>query len=521
MFSSTMALFTRSFRVDARSTLPHVLRLLFACAILLELIWTHEMELMFGAPGLTVFMWISWLNFAVISLAGIGYFSSAISEEKEEDSLGLLKMAGVGPVALLLGKSTTRLVSVLLLLAVEFPFVLLSITLGGVTMHQVIAMAAALAAYLIFVANLGLFCSVVAANTRRASTMVTVTLILLLAVAPILAQVCRIRIAAANPDSIAKYCFAGYIKWEDRLSMWSRVLAITSTGFDESPLSGQVLFDLAAAIAFFGLSWTGFERFTRERNSAGMLSRVFVRSTVKRPRLHVGRAWTMALTWKDFNFVAGGTRVLIGKFVLYFLVIGGLVWLITHDDRRPDYPKVLGGSAMCTMIAAAVIELGLIASRIFREEVKANTLPLLMMLPKTATEIAAGKMACALPALIPAATYFVLGAMLNADDFHSGFKGIFTSSAGWYFVTWFFIFLLVTAYASLVVKWGAFPLAVFLVFFCQMLLFTGFSAVSWTVFGAGSPREGMMFGTLLAISVPIIPVFARLIPKRLKKLAAR
>ena len=167
MFSSTLALFTRSFRVDARSTMPHVLRLLFACAILFELIWTHEMEIMLGAPGLTVFLWISWLNFAVISLAGIGWFSSAISEEKEEDSLGLLKMAGIGPVALLLGKSTTRLVSVLLLLAVEFPFVLLSITLGGVTMPQVIAMAVALSAYLVFVANLGLLCSVVASNTRR------------------------------------------------------------------------------------------------------------------------------------------------------------------------------------------------------------------------------------------------------------------------------------------------------------------------------------------------------------------
>ncbi len=269
MFSSTLALFTRSFRVDARSTMPHVLRLLFACAILFELIWTHEMELMFGAPGLTVFKWISWLNFGVISLAGIGYFSSAISEEKEEDSLGLLKMAGVGPIALLLGKSTTRLISVLLLLAVEFPFVLLSITLGGVTMPQVIAMAVALAAYLVFVANFGLFCSVVATTTRRASTMVTLSLCVLLLLAPIFSQFAGAWIGRhLAEDTLTKQCLAGFIKWEDRLSMWSRISAITSTGFDESPFSWQVEFHLATALAFFGLSWAGFERFTRERHGA-------------------------------------------------------------------------------------------------------------------------------------------------------------------------------------------------------------------------------------------------------------
>ena len=126
-----------------------------------------------------------------------------------------------------------------------------------------------------------------------------------------------------------------------------------------------------------------------------------------------------------------------------------------------------------------------------------------------------------LPALIPAATYFVLGALVNADDFQSTFKDDFTSWTGWYCVTWFVIFLFTTAYASLVVKWGAFPLAVFLVFFSQMVLFTVFTAISWNVFGISNPREEMMMSSLLVVSVPIIPLLARLIPKRLKKLASR
>jgi hypothetical protein len=248
---------------------------------------------------------------------------------------------------------------------------------------------------------------------------------------------------------------------------------------------------------------------------------MLVRSPVNRSRRHVGRAWNTALTWKDFHFIAGGTRVLIGKFILYFLIIGGLFWLITHDSPQTDYAKVLGGSAMISMMIAAAIELGLIAARVFREEVRANTLPLLVMLPKTTAQIALEKAACALPALMPAATYFALGALLNLEDFQSVSKDIFSSWFGWYWAVWFIIFLLVAAYASLIVKWGAFPLAVFLIFFSQMIMFTALSAISWFLFGVNNLSEETMTGFLLIISIAIIVVLARLIPRRLRKLAAR
>ena len=295
MLSSTLALFTRSFRVDARSTQPHVLRLLFAGAILLELVWIHQMEVLYGAPGLTVFQWIAWLNFGVIALAGIGYFATALSEEKEEDSLGLLKMAGISPAALLLGKSTTRLISVLLMLAVEFPFVLLSITLGGVTMTQVIAMAAALAAYLVFVANLGLLCSVVCPNSRRASTLLTVSLFVLLVVLPVLNSFAGLWTAMHPADTFARRSVATLMRWEQDVSMWSRISAIVSTGFAESALSRQVVWHLAAAIGCFGLSWAGFERFTRESHAVRPLERFFARSSRRVRRRRVGRPWRSPL----------------------------------------------------------------------------------------------------------------------------------------------------------------------------------------------------------------------------------
>jgi ABC-type transport system involved in cytochrome c biogenesis permease component len=523
MFSSTLALFIRSFRVDARSTQPHILRLLFAGIILLQLVWIHNMEVQYGAPGLTVFVWIAWLNFAVISLAGLGYFATAISEEKEEESLGLLKMAGISPAALLLGKSTTRLIAVLLMLAVEFPFVLLSITLGGVTMTQVVAMAVALAAYLVFIANLGLICSVVGSNSRRASTMMTLSLIVVLVVFPVLGEFATYWTTTHPQDTLGRRFWATFTQWEQNVSMWSRISTITTTGFSESAVSPQVLYHCVAALGFFGLSWVGFERFTRERHVVRPLARFFTRPSRWLGRRRVDRAWRMALTWKDFHFVAGGRRMLIVRFCLFFIVIGGLFWLVSLEapQRTRFSLDVLGGTAMIAMLAAGAIELALIASRVFHEEVKAQTLPLLMMLPKTAAQIAWSKAASAIPALVPALCYFLLGAVLNSEESSKDLKGIVTSWAGWYAIVLFVLFLHTAAYLSLVVKWGALPLAIFLVYFSQMLIFPMFAALSWFFFRSGSSGEGPMFFCLITIALTVIGVLEYRIPRRLQTLAGR
>jgi len=51
---------------------------------------------------------VTYLNFCFITLGGVGYFATAITEEKEELTLGLLKMADIGPLTLLLGKYRCR-----------------------------------------------------------------------------------------------------------------------------------------------------------------------------------------------------------------------------------------------------------------------------------------------------------------------------------------------------------------------------------------------------------------------------
>ena len=84
-------------------------------------------------------------------------------------TLGLLRMAGIGPLALLSGKSIPRMFGAVLLLSSQFPFTLLAITLGGVTIHQVTATYYSLLSYTLLLANVALFCSVVSRRTSGAA----------------------------------------------------------------------------------------------------------------------------------------------------------------------------------------------------------------------------------------------------------------------------------------------------------------------------------------------------------------
>ena len=86
----TFALVERSLRVDVRLTRTHLVRLLFAGIILFMLIQVHDDIMYHQAPGKEFFSYICYLNFGLLNLAAMSFFSTVITEEKEEMTLGLL-----------------------------------------------------------------------------------------------------------------------------------------------------------------------------------------------------------------------------------------------------------------------------------------------------------------------------------------------------------------------------------------------------------------------------------------------
>ena len=179
-----LALFIRSVRDDVRSKSTYWLRAGFVALVLLFMQGQFTVTQWVGAPGLHVFSRILWMNVFFVSIAGLSYFASVITEEKEEGTLSLLRMTDLNPLAILLGKSTGRVAGALLLLTVQLPFTILATSLGGVNLAQVLAAYATLGAHFSsFSRTSRSFFSVICQRTSLAAALTGPTLVLFFLVA--------------------------------------------------------------------------------------------------------------------------------------------------------------------------------------------------------------------------------------------------------------------------------------------------------------------------------------------------
>ncbi|HLJ09982.1 MAG TPA: ABC transporter permease [Planctomycetaceae bacterium] len=458
MFAGTLAMLHRALRVDARLWRTHVFRFSFAFLIYIGVWLTRQTSFSVGAPGLRLFEAMTWLNVALIVLAGISFFATAITEEKELETLGLLKLAGIDPLGILLGKSTSRLLGAILLLLVQFPFILLAITLGGVTIEQVIAAYCSLAAFLVLMANLGLFCSVA---FRRGGTASIVTLVVLIVYFAAPYAIGTIKLGFINGAVIAPN--GAIAKGFDRAALWcndaslvTRLRETMRTGFIEQPIGFQVLVSLAGAAAVFAAAWLGFNYFTSdsktERRPRADLHGRFI-GLLRRRR---SRPERRALVWKEYQFVVGGLPMQLAKLLIYGLIAAATLWA---SERYYNYPMSLAAQYVVVgMLTAIVLESSLYASVIFHDEWRDHTLPILAMLPVRAPAIISSKIVGCAPGLIPALIWLIVGCAVWPDGLEEAVKFVLLPSR-WFFVLVWLLFLTLIAFFSLVVRWGALPLA--------------------------------------------------------------
>ena len=456
MVHGTLTLLLRSLRQDARLRRAHAFRIVSVAFLCGMLIVAHVTSFAVGAPGLRFFQSICYLNFGLITLAGFSFFSSAITEEKEEGTLGLLKLADLSPVSILLGKSTTRLFTALLVFAAQFPFALLAITLGGVTVYQVWAAYVALTAYMVLVANVALLCSVVSRRSGSAAVLMLLLSVLFLAAIPLLLRAKSVFEVFGLPQESAApmRLFWGGIEFLHDASILTRLNEILTTGFNRTAFGVQVLGSLGTAAVCFVISWLIFDWFTEyvdTRPARGLVPR-----TDSRRLLKIVRCWPWALVWKDFHFVAGGPIVAVAKLILYPATVLCL-WQFS------DYwvGSVVGlrffEAVWMFAVIAIVAELLLYATRIFQQERRWGTLPTLALLPRTTLSLAYAKLGGCLLGSLPTMLLIVLLATIVPPPVQQG--NPFRDEGWMIMVGAFVVALQLTALYSLIIRWGALPLA--------------------------------------------------------------
>lgn len=497
MLHGTMALLERSLRIDARSWQTHLVRFALMSGIYLSLVFTAVTAWRFGAPGLQFFSACLYLNIVFLTLLGISVFSSTITEEKEEDTLGLMLMAGISPTALLVGKAGGRLVQALLLIAVQYPFTLLAITMGGVTSAQIQAAYVGLACYTLMLAGLGLLCSTLAPRSRTASTWMVVILIAYGMIPYICGHMGRF-LSLSTFSSIA-----GFFHWIASMSLFQQANTILTTGFGESPWNSQAISNVILGAICGGLSWCCFGYATREP-----MTEATSRGTVSRTRTGLssvftpGRAWGNAFIWKDFYFVAGGLGRCVLRMVFYPALFG-LAWIMAFlwgDEPLGIYQVLL--------LLALLWEMSLLVASSIQSEVQGQTIASLVMLPGSVPYFSYSKLLGAMAGLCPGLACLFVACLFDVrsvvDFFRSEGDAVLS------------LLLLIPHYSAvyaLFVRWGAVPL--------------GFGTMIATYFGVIlvfelQPNLGRLTVHLITFAMLIICIACHVfVVWRIPRLAAR
>ena len=511
MISPLLALFTRSVREDCRSKATYVVRGLLLVITLLFMLMMH-LGVQTGAPGLDFFRVVLNLNCFFITVAGVSHFASAVTEEKEEMTLGLLRMTGLNPLSILLGKSGSRMIGAVLLLLVQFPFTLLAVSLGGVSISQVIAAYCTLTAYILLLGCVALFASVVCRRTSGATSMTLLFLVAFFFGPSLYRGLCETFytvkwISTANPFPLVDD-FADGVK---EASPFAALSGILQTGFSGSAISFQFLSNIATAAIFFVLAWLVFNRFTRNETDPAPPRGLVSRRNGMLRWFSAGRTWNSALFWKDFYFMAGGKMGMLIKFLLMGMVALFVAYQMVFEATADRWPA-FGGVLIFLSSAFLTLDLAVAAARIFRAELQWQTLSSVAILPMTTRSFIYHKAAAHLLAATPGIFFLFVGILLFSTSryLHIDFDGL---SGIMVAVMEAIFFIHLTAYLSLFLKRGALPIAFVISFVGNMATAMFFG----TIMRGGGGRDAVtvvawmsIFGLLFLTAVLHICIISRL-----------
>lgn len=517
MLQGTFALMNRSLRVDDRLLRTHLFRLGFLTFTYFMVIITQRQQASFGAPGLRLFVMIIFLNFFFILLAAAGFFSSSISEEKEEMTLGLLQMAGVQSLSLLLGKYIPRLAWAILLLVSQIPFMMLAITLGGISVDQVIAAYVTLLTFLWCMSSIALLCSVIAPRSHSASVLTTVFFLIYFVGPPILLGCVQLMTSLDWVEqggivdrAISRGCYFMF-----DTAAFLQLQKIGQTGFNGSLVNTQTVFNSILGLVAFLSAWAAFPVFARDEKPAGPGRNLGTLTTRRRggwSYFRPGRAWKYPLPWKDFHFIAGGTPGVVSQFLLFGCLILAAFY-VQYRISGKVYWWESAGVLMWTMTVVAGIQIAALSGRVFSEEVKWRTLTSLMLIPRNVANIAYGKFLGCCLSLAPTVFFFVCGTfMFFASAKTLNMNGLYDSKI-YLAIFWggsqTCLLFHLTAFYSLHIKWGGLP-AAFGTLYAANAIFSFLMTSEQRLF--------LLNGALGVIGIVVLQV---LIGKRLQTLAAR
>ena len=533
MLAQTSAFLTRSIRQESRLLSHHLIRSAMVVFTLFVFVVQVLESPRRGASGLNLITSVMSCWYWCLTLLGIMYFSVAITEEKEEDTLPLLRMTGIRNFTLLLGKSLPRLAVVVLLILVAAPFLLLAQTLGGVVPEQILASLLGVLCYAFCLSQAALLSSTLCLNSQKAVSLMFVFWLLLefggwlVYLGAVVCTEWRLGSVWGIPlDDILHWLSAGM---RER-TFWqaSGTFLIFERG--ESVWHSQMTFHLLAGTVLFVVSLLLFERFARASLAqGGAVSETAGRGLFARTRaVRSLRCWDQALPWKSWQFVAGGRFQFISWLIGLPAASLGTILLISMavNERMPA--AVYGGTVFFVGLAAFAIMMARLFGNLLNREIHQQTLVSLCMLPQSRGSMLRGLAIGVLPGLLPPLCCTFLGFVwlaFSEEQFAREMAETLQEPWFWVFAGWVVVTAHFGTLLSVYVRHGGMLIAVVVAWFVIPMTLTASFALLGVIFrglrGGGEVFRYIVPLVVLGLQLPICFAFQRMILHRIEDLAGK
>lgn len=345
----------------------HLLRFGMLLFVLLILAVTVNNAARRSAIGQDFSVSLLYVCYWFLALFGSLHFCSAITEEKEEGMLPLLRMTGADSLTILAGKSLPRLLMPVLLLLTIAPFIMLSITLGGVLLTGIVRGILGLLCFAFALSQLGLLASVFF-RTTRAAFVATCFLWSFLELLP--TWVYLLSLGSINTNRSEAWLLE-----EASLcsNMGTSVIAYT----DDQLWTWQMVIHTTVGIICFLVAWLRFAWQSRQadqpRESSTPIALRFGRPRVAND--------ADALTWKTFQLVGGGVPGLILRGILMPMLLFGVSFILSMQSNFGSQWWTIAQN----LIPMAVLYGGLIlwidGGRVLRNDIEVDRLETVRILP--------------------------------------------------------------------------------------------------------------------------------------------
>jgi ABC-type transport system involved in multi-copper enzyme maturation permease subunit len=454
-----LALYKRALLLDSRRLVLYASWLLMGSLMFIFLVDLSDSSS--GVKGLRLLSLVAYTNFWFILFAGIFGFSSSITEEKEDDTIGLLVMTGISPLNFVLSKAGARFTRGLFLIASQIPFTMFAVTLGGVSSNQVYAVYITLLSFMFMLTFFCTFISLISPNNRFAATFSFLLILGSSLLAPLLLS-----------WDIINYSHIIYFIPSEALG------TALATGFSDNFIPAQLYSNLLEGLFFFILTLVLFHRQVLKEPKTSSKKKTSAGKSARR------RCWSNSLAWKEFYFQLGGFKSWLLQGLIYTIVI-----IIILYYSQPYESEAIKYSLFGTSLLLFILLLTIIVSNMFSSEFKLGTHSSLFTLPMDHLPIALSKLLGGVIYSVP--TLVVLLFTFSLIIYESG-----APELDYLFTIFSFalVYLCLTAYLSLMIRIGSFIAAAGLIVI--FYIFFGF------IFSRSSSGDGIVIfmGTLNVIA---------------------